>query len=169
MRKKSAQKTAQLGILMALALIAGYVEMLIPVPTGIPGVKLGLPNLVIVWALYALGPAKALFVNGARILLSGLLFGSLSMLLYSLAGAALSFLAMYLAKRSGVFGVAGVSIIGGIFHNTGQLLVAMAVLETDSLIYYGPALLAAGVVTGLIIGIVTEELGKRLANFPDFR
>lgn len=169
MKKKSAQTTAQLGLLTALALIAGYVEMLLPVPIGIPGVKLGLPNLVIVWALYALGPAKALFVNGVRILLSGFLFGSLSMLLYSLAGAALSFLGMYLAKRSGMFGVTGVSIVGGVSHNIGQLLVAMAVLETDGLIYYGPALLAAGTVTGLLIGIVTEELGKRLANYFNFR
>ena len=152
MRKKT-EKTAQLGLLTALALIAGYIEV------GIPGVKPGLANLVVVWALYALGPYEALAVNGMRILLSGFLFGNLSMILYSLAGAAMSFVCMYLAKKSGAFTILGVSIVGGVTHNVGQLLVAMAVLETKSLIYYGPVLLAAGLVTGAVIGILAGETG----------
>ena len=161
MRKKT-EKTAQLGLLTALALIAGYIELLIPMPVGIPGVKPGLANLVVVWALYALGPYEALAVNGMRILLSGFLFGNLSMILYSLAGAAMSFVCMYLAKKSGAFTILGVSIVGGVTHNVGQLLVAMAVLETKSLIYYGPVLLAAGRVTGAVIGILAGEVEKRV-------
>ena len=161
MRKKT-EKTAQLGLLTALALIAGYIELLIPMPVGIPGVKPGLANLVVVWALYALGPYEALAVNGMRILLSGFLFGNLSMILYSLAGAAMSFVCMYLAKKSGAFTILGVSIVGGVTHNVGQLLVAMAVLETKSLIYYGPVLQAAGLVTGAVIGILAGELEKRV-------
>lgn len=161
MRKKT-EKTAQLGLLTALALIAGYIELLIPMPVGIPGVKPGLANLVVVWALYALGPYEALAVNGMRILLSGFLFGNLSMILYSLAGAAMSFVCMYLAKKSGAFTILGVSIVGGVTHNMGQLLVAMAVLETKSLIYYGPVLLAAGLVTGAVIGILAGEVEKRV-------
>lgn len=164
----STQKIARLGLLTALALIAGYIEWLIPIPIGIPGVKLGLANLVIVWALYSMSPAEALAVNGMRIFLAGFLFGSLSMILYSLAGAFLSFLCMYLAKRSGLFGVVGVSVIGGITHNIGQLLVAMAALETESLIYYGPVLLAAGVITGLLIGVLTLEIRKRFSGRPRF-
>lgn len=164
----STQKIARLGLLTALALIAGYIEWLIPIPIGIPGVKLGLANLVIVWALYSMSPAEALAVNGMRIFLAGFLFGSLSMILYSLAGAFLSFLCMYLAKRSGLFGVVGVSVIGGITHNIGQLLVAMAALETESLIYYGPVLLAAGVITGLLIGVLTLEIRKRFSGKPRF-
>lgn len=164
----STQKIARLGLLTALALIAGYIEWLIPIPIGIPGVKLGLANLVIVWALYSMSPAEALAVNGMRIFLAGFLFGSLSMILYSLAGAFLSFLCMYLAKRSGLFGVVGVSVIGGITHNIGQLLVAMAALETESLIYYGPVLLAAGVITGLLIGVLTLEIRKRFSGKPQF-
>ena len=134
-----------MGLLTALGLIIGYIEFLIPIPLGIPGVKPGFSNIVIVWALYSLGP-----------------FGNFSMILYSLAGAAVSFLCMCLAKKSGLFSMTGVSMIGGVMHNMGQLLVAMAVLETVSLVYYGPVLLAAGVITGLLIGIVTGEVKKRI-------
>ena len=150
-----------MGLLTALGLIIGYIEFLIPIPLGIPGVKPGFANIVIVWALYSLGPWEALMINGMRIFLSGFLFGNFSMILYSLAGAAVSFLCMCLAKKSGLFST-GVSMIGGVMHNMGQLLVAMAVLETVSLVYYGPVLLAAGVITGLLIGIVTGEVKKRI-------
>ena len=162
MKRRNTQHLAQLGLLTALALTAGYIELLIPVPIGIPGIKLGLANLMIVWALYALGPADALAVNGIRILLSGLLFGNLSMILYSLAGASLSFVCMHGAKKSGRFSMTGVSIIGGVTHNAGQLLTAVLVLETKSLLYYGPVLLAAGLITGMLIGIVAGEVQKRV-------
>ena len=151
-----------MGLLTALGLIIGYIEFLIPIPLGIPGVKPGFANIVIVWALYSLGPWEALMINGMRIFLSGFLFGNFSMILYSLAGAAVSFLCMCLAKKSGLFSMTGVSMIGGVMHNVGQLLVAMAVLETVSLVYYGPVLLAAGVITGLLIGIVSGEVKKRI-------
>lgn len=151
-----------MGLLTALGLIIGYIEFLITIPLGIPGVKPGFANIVIVWALYSLGPWEALMINGMRSFLSGFLFGNFSMILYSLAGAAVSFLCMCLAKKSGLFSMTGVSMIGGVMHNMGQLLVAMAVLETVSLVYYGPVLLAAGVITGLLIGIVTGEVKKRL-------
>lgn len=151
-----------MGLLTALGLIIGYIEFLIPIPLGIPGVKPGFANIVIVWALYSLGPWEALMINGMRIFLSGFLFGNFSMILYSLAGAAVSFLCMCLAKKSGLFSMTGVSMIGGVMHNMGQLLVAMAVLETVSLVYYGPVLLAAGVITGLLIGIVAGEVKKRI-------
>lgn len=151
-----------MGLLTALGLIIGYIEFLIPIPLGIPGMKPGFANIVIVWALYSLGPWEALMINGMRIFLSGFLFGNFSMILYSLAGAAVSFLCMCLAKKSGLFSMTGVSMIGGVMHNMGQLLVAMAVLETVSLVYYGPVLLAAGVITGLLIGIVTGEVKKRI-------
>ncbi|MEQ2577230.1 Gx transporter family protein [Hominiventricola aquisgranensis] len=156
------KRLALMGLLTALGLIIGYIEFLIPIPLGIPGVKPGFANIVIVWALYSLGPWEALMINGMRIFLSGFLFGNFSMILYSLAGAAVSFLCMCLAKKSGLFSMTGVSMIGGVMHNMGQLLVAMAVLETVSLVYYGPVLLAAGVITGLLIGIVTGEVKKRI-------
>ena len=162
MMKHNTHRLALMGLLTALGLIIGYIEFLIPIPLGIPGVKPGFANIVIVWALYTLGPVEALMINGMRIFLSGFLFGNFSMILYSLAGAAVSFLCMCLAKKSGLFSMTGVSMIGGVMHNMGQLLVAMAVLETVSLVYYGPVLLAAGVITGLLIGIVTGEVKKRI-------
>lgn len=162
MMKHNTHRLALMGLLTALGLIIGYIEFLIPIPLGIPGVKPGFANIVIVWALYSLGLWEALMINGMRILLSGFLFGNFSMILYSLAGAAVSFLCMCLAKKSGLFSMTGVSMIGGVMHNMGQLLVAMAVLETVSLVYYGPVLLAAGVITGLLIGIVTGEVKKRI-------
>lgn len=163
MRGNKTQKIARLGLLTALALIASYIEVLIPLPIGIPGVKLGIANLVIVWALYTLKPAEAFSVNVMRILLVGFLFGNLSMILYSLAGACVSFVCMYLAKKSCLFSVIGVSVIGGIAHNMGQLAAAMAVLESANLIYYAPVLLVAGLVTGFLIGVVTEEVRKRVS------
>ncbi len=162
MKERTTKRLAVMGLLTALALIASYIEALIPLPIGIPGVKLGLANLIIVWALYALRPYEAFLINLMRILLVGFLFGSLSMILYSLAGAFFSFLGMTLAKRSGFFEIYGVSVIGGILHNMGQLLLAMLVLETGSLLYYGPVLLLAGLVTGLLIGLVTTEVQKRV-------
>lgn len=168
MRNQRAERLAQLGLLTALALIASYIEFLIPLPVGIPGVKLGLANLIIVWALYSLKPGETVAVNGMRILLVGFLFGNLSMILYSLAGAFLSFVCMYLAKKSGLFSVVGVSVIGGITHNIGQLAAAVLALETVSLVYYGPVLLLSGLATGFLIGIITEEVRKRLPSKPRF-
>jgi len=166
MKKRRTERIAQLGLLTALALIVSYIELLIPLPVGIPGVKLGLANLIIVWSVYTMQPVEALAVNIMRILLAGFMFGNLSVILYSLAGAGLSFLCMYLAKRSGAFSLIGVSIIGGITHNIGQLVVAMLVLETASLAYYGPVLLLSGLVTGFLIGTVTEEVKKRIPSKP---
>jgi len=158
----SSQKTALLGLLTALALIASYAEMLIPFPIGIPGVKLGLANLVIVWALYTMKPLEALLINAVRIFLVGFLFGNLFMILYSLSGAGLSFLCMFLAKKRGLFGILGVSVLGGIMHNIGQLIVAMIVLETLNLAYYLPVLLLSGLATGFLIGVISNEVLKRL-------
>ena len=150
------------AMLVALAMIFSYVESLIPINLGIPGIKLGVANLVTVTGLYILAPMEVLLVVILRVLLVGFMFGNGMSILYSLAGAAVSFLCMCLAKKSGLFSMTGVSMIGGVMHNMGQLLVAMAVLETVSLVYYGPVLLAAGVITGLLIGIVTGEVKKRI-------
>ena len=150
------------AMLVALAMIFSYVESMIPINLGIPGIKLGVANLVTVTGLYILAPMEVLLVVILRVLLVGFMFGNGMSILYSLAGAAVSFLCMCLAKKSGLFSMTGVSMIGGVMHNMGQLLVAMAVLETVSLVYYGPVLLAAGVITGLLIGIVTGEVKKRI-------
>lgn len=162
--KVDTKKLAMMGLFTALAMIFGYVEAILPISIGIPGVKLGLANLVVVFALYRLRPSEAFLINMVRIILVSFMFGNLSMMIYSLAGGVVSFTAMLLTKKSGKFSIYGVSVMGGIFHNVGQLVVAMWALETASLVYYGPVLLIAGLVTGLLIGIVSQEVLKRIGN-----
>lgn len=151
------RKIAYLGVFLALALILSYVESLIPFYFGIPGVKLGLTNLIVVVMLYCTGTKEAFGVSVARILLAGFLFGNLFSILYSLAGGVLSFIVMCLLKKTGRFHVISVSVTGGISHNIGQLIAAAFVVETYDIFYYMPFLLIAGVVTGFGIGMLAQE------------
>lgn len=144
--------------MIALAFIFSYLESLIPLPLGIPGIKLGLANLVVVLVIYHLGNKAAVVVGIVRIILVGFSFGNLSAMLYSLAGGILSLCVMILLKQTGKFHVIGVSLAGGVFHNLGQLLVAVWVLDTGKLVYYAPVLMIAGVVTGGLIGIAANGM-----------
>lgn len=157
-------RVAYFGVFVALALIFSYVESLIPFQIGIPGVKLGLANLITVIALYKMDWKSALFLVVTRVILAGFIFSNLFSILYSLAGGILSLAIMAVMKRNQGFSVMGVSIAGGVFHNIGQLIVAMIVVETYSVAYYLPVLLIAGLVTGLVIGIAASEMLKRLRN-----
>ena len=123
------RKVAQYGLFAALAILMGYVEMLIPLPLLVPGMKLGLANVVIVVVLYYMNAKSAFFISFVRVLLSGLLFQGFAGLLYSLAGALLSFAVMTLLKKTGKCSIVGVSIAGGVFHNVGQIIVAALVVE----------------------------------------
>lgn len=155
------RRTAELGLFLALALILSYVESLIPFSFGIPGMKLGLPNLIVLLLLYdetGNGAREALLVNILRIVLSGFLFSNLYAILYALAGAVFSFAAMCVGRRMKRFSMMGVSILGGVFHNIGQILVAMTVVETFAVAYYAPFLIVAGTVTGALLGLVGMEL-----------
>lgn len=153
------RRTAELGLLLAMALILSYVESLIPFSFGIPGIKLGLPNLIVLLLLYDGSRVReALLVNGMRIVLSGFLFSNLYAILYAIAGAAFSFLAMLASRRTKRLSMIGVSVLGGVFHNVGQLLVAMAVVETLAVAYYVPFLIVAGTLTGALLGFVGMEL-----------
>lgn len=157
-------RVAYFGVFTALALIFSYVETLIPVNLGIPGVKLGLANLIIVVALYKMRLSEAYLLSVVRILLAGFIFGNYFSIIYSLAGGLLSLTVMALLKKWGGFSLQGISIAGGVFHNIGQLIVAAVVVETFSVTYYFPVLLVAGLLTGLVIGIVAEMMLKRLVN-----
>ncbi len=160
--KQSKAKTAALyGLLIALSFTLSYLEHLLPLPVGIPGVKLGLANLVVVTALYLLGAKKAFPVAVVRILLAGLAFGNAFSLLYSLAGGLLSFFVMLLGKRTKLSPV-GVSVAGGVSHNVGQIAVAAAVMRTARIVYYLPVLLGAGLGTGLLIGLIAAPVIRRL-------
>ena len=156
-----AGKIALYGMMTALAFLLSYVETLIPLNLGVPGVKLGLANLASIVSLYLLG-AGAAAIALVRIVLVGFTFGNLSMMLYSLAGAAVSLLLMVVFRRLDWFGVTGVSILGGAGHNIGQLIVAALVVENASLFYYLPVLLAAGTAAGALIGLLGGILVNRL-------
>lgn len=155
-------KVAYFGIFTTVALIFSYIESLIPVPIGIPGIKLGLANLVIVVALYKMSVREAALLSVLRIVLSGFMFANMFSILYSLSGGLLSLLMMSMLKKTNKFSVIGISISGGVFHNIGQLIMASLVLESFSLTYYLPVLLISGLVTGFIIGIVSNEMLKRM-------
>ncbi|HJF95016.1 MAG TPA: Gx transporter family protein [Lachnoclostridium phocaeense] len=157
-------RVAYFGVFTALALIFSYVESLIPFQIGIPGVKLGLANLIIVIALYKMSLREAYLLSVTRVVLAGLIFGSMFSILYSLAGALLSLIVMALLKKSGGFSILGISIAGGVMHNVGQLIVAMFVVQTFSVSYYIPVLLIAGLITGLVIGIAADSMLRRLTG-----
>ena len=151
------KKLANMAMLVALAMIFSYVESLIPINFGVPGMKLGVANLVTVTGLYFLKTPEVLAVSVLRVLLTGFIFGNGMSIIYSLAGAVVSLLAMALVKKMDGISIVGVSITGGVFHNIGQILVAMSVVENLKLIYYLPVLLVAGTVTGFVIGIVAGK------------
>ena len=156
-----ASKVAQYGLLTALALVLSYLESLVP-SLGVLGVKLGLPNIAIVFALYRLGWRDACIISLVRVFLVFLLFGNGAALAYSIAGAALSLALMGLLKRTGKFSSVGVSVAGGVAHNAGQILVAMALLETSRLAWYLPVLWVSGTIAGVLVGIVSGVLVKRV-------
>lgn len=157
-------RVAYFGVFTALALMFSYIETMIPIQFGVPGIKLGFANIMIVIMLYKSSAKEALLLSIVRIMLSGFLFGNLSSIIYSIAGGVLSLGIMTLLKKQGGFSVIGVSVAGGVSHNVGQLIVAMLVVETYQVGYYFPVLLVAGVLIGLGIGVVSQEVLKRIRN-----
>lgn len=156
------KKIATYGLLIALAFILSYIETLFPMPVPVPGIKLGLANLVVLTALYSMGVKEAFVLSMIRIVLVGFTFGSPATMLYSLAGGLLSWFLMSVFKQSKLFSLVGVSIIGGISHNIGQIVMAMFIVENMNLVYYLPFLLISGVATGTVIGILGAMIVKRI-------
>lgn len=164
MQMRKGKKAAFCGMFLALALVAGYIEQMIPITLGIPGIKLGLANIVTMVLLYTVGLRLTAGITSIRILLAGILFGTGFSIVYSAAGAALSLFVMVILKHTKKFSYIGVSVAGGIFHNVGQILVAIFVLETKALVYYLPVLILSGLVAGIVIGILSGLLMRRLSS-----
>ena len=162
------KRIAFLGLFVALAFVLSYIEFMLPLNIGIPGAKIGIANLAVMVTLYTVGEKNAIALSIIRVVLVGLTFGNISMMMYSLAGAALSLFAMLIAKRIGKFSMTGVSVLGGVFHNVGQIIVAMLVLETRSLFYYLPFLIIIGTITGVVIGIVSSLITIRVKKIMTF-
>ncbi len=159
---KGNQRTAMAGVFMALAMILSYFESLIPFNFIVPGVKLGLANLVTIISLIKLGVKTTILISFGRIVLSGILFGNFTVIIYSLAGGAVSILMMCLVKKIGIFTTTGVSICGAVAHNFGQLVVACLVLENTKIMYYMVALAAFGAVSGTVIGILASLILRNI-------
>lgn len=159
-----AKKTALMGMCIALALVLGWLESLVPVVPPVSGIKLGLANLVSIFLLYRMGYKEASVVALLRVLLAGILFGNFSMMLYSLAGAFLSILLMSILKATAKFSLVSVSIAGGIAHNLGQLIVAAIIVENGVLFYYLPVLILAGAISGALIGLLGAFLVKHIPD-----
>ncbi|MCI7491845.1 MAG: Gx transporter family protein [Lachnobacterium sp.] len=157
-------KIAYWGVFLALALVCSYVESLIPISFGIPGVKLGLTNIVVILMLYTIGAKDAILISVLRIILAGFMFGNAFSIIYSLAGGILSFVVMLLLKNTGKLKILSISTAGGISHNVGQLIVAALVVENYNILFYVPVLIIAGIITGFLIGLLAGEIVLRIGN-----
>ena len=161
-KRLTGKQIAEYGLLIALAMVLSYVEVLIPLSVAIPGVKLGLANIVVVFALYRLGKTEAFVISMLRVLLMTFMFGNAFALAYSLSGAILSFVVMLLLLKTGRVSPVGVGIGGGVSHNIGQILCAMVLLETKQIVYYLPVLFISGTIAGVAIGIISGILMDRI-------
>lgn len=153
------------AMFVCLALVFSYVEVLVPFSVGIPGVKLGLANLVIIIALYEMDFKYAFVINAIRIVIAGLLFSGLFGMMYSIAGGLLSILVMWALKKTGLFSMIGVSMAGGLAHNLGQLLVAAFLVSNLKMFIYFPILMFSGIGSGILIGIVSYIIDKKLPKY----
>lgn len=168
MQRKNALRTKKitfLALFASLALLLSYVEMLLPpIFTGVPGIKMGLPNIVIILILYRFGIKEAAIVSFVRLLIVSVLFGNITMLWYSLAGAVLSLAVMGILKKLDILSTVGVSVAGAIMHNVGQMIVAMLLMQTSEIGYYMIVLSITGTIAGIFIGLCGALLHKRLAK-----
>lgn len=154
-RKWSASTIARLGLLTAVAIVLGYFEHLLPV-SGIPGVKLGLANTVLLYALYLLDVPSAILLMFLKVGVSGFLFGGPAAMLYSFAGGVFSLIVMIFARKMPGFSVVGVSVLGAVAHNIGQMLIAIFVVETRAILAYLPVLIIAAAITGTLTGLIAR-------------
>ncbi|MGI5984511.1 MAG: Gx transporter family protein [Clostridiales bacterium] len=161
-KRLTGKEIAEYGLLISLAMVLSYVEYMIPFSVAVPGVKLGLANIVVIFALYRLGTFQAFVISLLRVLLMSFMFGNAFALMYSLSGALLSLCIMLVLRKTGRFSPVGVGAAGGVSHNIGQILCAMVLLETKRLIYYLPVLLISGTIAGIVIGVIAGILIKRL-------
>ena len=158
----NSKKVARYALLIALAMVLSWLESLVPVSAAVPGMKLGLTNLVVIFALYRMRTADAAMISFIRVLLVSFTFGNAYAFAYSMAGAVLSLLIMWALKKSGRFSTVGVSIAGGVGHNLGQIIVAALVLETERIFFYLPVLMVSGIAAGVCIGLLGGTIAERL-------
>lgn len=155
------------GVLIALAMLIGYIEQNIPINIGIPGVKLGLANAVTIVALCVLGKKEAILITELRIILMAFMFGKIFAMIFSISGSILSLLVMLFLKRTQKFSNIGISVSGAVMHNVGQIIAAAILLHTKAILYYLPVLIIAGVIAGIIIGIMSQIIIERINKYQN--
>ena len=161
--KINTKKLALIGVMAAVAMMLSYIEALLPpVYSAVPGIKLGLANIAVIFALYSVDPKSAALISLVRVALSALLFGSVMSFIYSFSGAVLSLAVMILLKKSALFSAVGVSVAGAVMHNVGQVLCAVIILGTAEIGYYLIFLSVSAVVSGVLVGLVSALLIKKL-------
>ena len=158
------KRLTTLAIMLSLALIFSYVEYLVPIPLPVPGIKLGLANIVIVFALYKMSAKDALILSVLRVVLTMALFGNPAMAMYSLSGSLTSLLGMTLLKKAGCFSLIGVSLSGGALHNIAQVFVAAFVSGTAGVISYMAILIPVGMAVGALNGMISEMAIRNLSG-----
>ena len=156
------KKVATLGLCIALSMVLSFIEHQIPPLVAVPGVKVGLPNLVMVFMLYKIGWKETAIVSIVRVVLVSMIFGSVVSMAYGLAGATLSLIGMILLKKTRLFSTITVSVVGGVLHNVGQIAIACVIMGTGLLVSYLPVLLISGTIAGVLIGFVAGILVKKL-------
>ena len=164
-KQSSTKKVAFLGLSASLALLLSYVEFLLPpLYAAVPGIKIGLPNVIILCVLYCMSTKAAACVSFVRLCVSSLLFGNPVMFAYSAAGAILSLLMMIILKKTDKLSCVGVSVAGGVAHNLGQILIAVFLLNTPQIAYYMVVLTVTGTISGVFVGLLGAYLVKRLSK-----
>lgn len=163
----STRKIAYMGMFIAVAMVFSYVESLIPVNIAVPGVKLGLANLVTIVVMFKIDVRSAWVISLIRVVLSALLFGNLSIMVYSLAGAVLSLLVMTLCMKLKIFGLLGTSILGAVSHNAGQIIMAAIHMKSGNIMLYIPVLCISGTIAGICIGLAGAVLVRNLPKLLD--
>ncbi len=159
---KKVKNIAMCGVLTTLAMIFSYIDSLISIPIPVPGVRLGISNIVIITALYIVGVKEAMIVNILRIVLTSILFGNATSFWFSITGGMLSIIVMILLKKIELFSIVGISVASGVSHNIGQIIAAVIIMETHAILYYLPVLLITGTVAGIVVGVVAAMILKRL-------
>ena len=154
------KQIAVFGLFVAVSMVLSFAETLVPSPA--PGIKLGLANIVVMFALFTMGPIEAVVLSLLRVFLVSLTFGNAFSLLYSLSGAVLSLAGMLLLRKTGKFSPVGISVAGGVLHNIGQVAAAVVIAETPGLVFYLPLLLVSGVAAGVVVGVIAAVLVKRI-------
>lgn len=156
------KRIAKLSMLLSISVVLGLIESFIPISGVIPGIKLGLANIVIIFAIYELSFKDALYISILRVILIGILRTGLFSIsfFFSLFGAIFSIIAMYLSKKYTSMSIVGVSVVGAIFHSIGQIMVACIFLSNINVMYYLPILLISSIITGIIVGIISNKVVK---------